>query len=111
MYKMNMGSKEKNDPNNFSQKDQNIINKAPQVFKSNKAPESAGPRPRGTNYDPAREGYYPSKKMEHSDNISGYSGYGKAYDEADGTFKNSRKQASKDLEKVTKAGKMIFKSI
>ena len=28
---MNMGSKEKNDPNNFSQKDQNIIKKSPQV--------------------------------------------------------------------------------
>ncbi len=96
---MNMGSKEKHDPINFSQKDQNIINKAPQ---------SAGPRPKGTAYDPARKGYFPSKKMAYYDNINKYSGYGMAYDEADGTFKPSKKQASKDLKKVIDVGKKIL---
>ncbi len=122
-YSMKMGAGSKyNSSINFKKSDEDLISDSPMMMndpKKNKlkdikpetAPESAGPRPKGTNYDPARGGYFPSKKMEYYDKISGYSGYSKAYDPADKTFKSSRKQAAKDLKKVTKTGKMIFKSM
>ena len=115
-YGMSMGEKEKNTPGNFSQKDNETISKSTagkmaRRFEPTPSPESAGPRPRGTNYDPDGKRFFTSKKMEYSDKRQGYTGYGKVYDESDGTFKGSKKQASKDLKKVTKAGKMIFKSM
>ena len=50
-YKMKLGSKENHDPNNFSQKDQNIINKAPQSAFNYKASDTIKPTPKKGYYD------------------------------------------------------------